>query len=524
LHLAILAQNGNRGIDFDTGLKLHCNVCTNDIGDFAVTGNGSALYQGISEHQGSYYPGLETAPAGNLFSHEFSTDPYRDFNNTLPGSRVTYYQHTGATGDAWELTYYQNITKNEYGQYSGYDETCPAHFFGGGGSKKSLAIVLDEGELKDLLIQRENQKDSLIAILNLWVDAGDTPQLDYEVESSTPDESLEVYDELMADSPYLSDTVLSTSIEKEDVLVNAMVRDIMVANPHGVKKEELLESLEERVPPLPDYMMAEIINGLDTLSLKELKEGEISWYEQERSCAYAKLMNAYLSETTTSSADSLISLINDHGYLKDHYYLASRYLESGDMNSTFSVLNDLPNKFAMTTDELSELQDFQTLFTILGNLKQTGEPLDSLDASSRQSLYQIAEDNFTPGILAQNILQRIDTVDYNEVYILPTSEPAEKIYYGENPDLNPYYEEELFRVYPNPCLDYFIIEYFFKQVPNNATYSISDPLGKIIESGKLVGQQDQIIHRASAYSPGLFTIRLILDGKVEKVAKLTIIK
>ncbi len=523
LHLAILAQGRNRGTNYTTGLKLHCNVCTNNMNDFAVTADGSALNQGISERQGAYNPSDMTAPAGNLFSHEYSTDPYRDFNNTLSGSRVTYYQHTGSNGDPWELTYYQNITKNEYGYFPGYEDACPAHFYSGG-HKKSAAIVLDEDNLKDLLILREYQRDSLINILNLWVDAGDTPQLDYTVESSTPDEALEVYDELISYSPYISDTVLASSIEKQDVLVNAMVRDIMVANPHGAKKEELAESLEARIPPLPDYMMAEIMNGRDTLSLKELKEGEITWYEQERNSAFASLLNLYLAQTTESSGDSLVSLISNHGYLKDHYLLAARFLEKGDITNAFSVLDELSTKFSMTSGELSEYQDYLTLFSILGDLKLAGQPLDSMNASSRQTLYQIAEDNFTPGMLAQNILQRIDTVEYHEIYILPTSEPTENKYYGENPDFNANAEDGVFRVYPNPCLDYFIIEYFFTVVPQNAAYSIVDPLGRTIEEGKIAGHQNQVIRRATAFSPGVLTIQLIIDGKVEKEAKLTIIK
>jgi len=523
LHLAILAQGRNRGTSISTGLKLHCNVCTNNMNDFAVTADGSALNQGISERQGAFRIGDVTAPAGNLFSHEFSTDPYRDFNNTLSGSRITYYQHNGSPGDSWELTYYQNITKNEYGTYPGHDDACPPHFYSGG-HKKSAAIVMEEDDLKDLLIQREYQRDSLINILNLWVDAGDTPQLDYTVESSTPDEALEVYDELISDSPYLSDTVLASSIEKQDVLVNAMVRDIMVANPHGAKKEALVESLEERIPPIPDYMMAEIMNGRDTLSLKELKEGEITWYEQERNSAFAALLNLYLSQTTESSGDSLVSLISNHGYLKDHYLLAARFLEKGDITNSLSVLDELPTKFSMTSGELSEYQDYLTLYSILGDLKLSGQPLDSMNASSRQTLYQIAEDNFTPGMLAQNILQRIDTVDYNEIYILPTSEPTEKKYYGKYPELNEYFEDGVFRVYPNPCLDYFIIEYFFTDVPQNVTYSIIDPLGRTIEKGKIDGQQNQIIKRTSELNPGVFTIQLIINGKGVKATKLTIIK
>jgi len=46
-----------------------------------------------------------------------------------------------------------------------------------------------------------------------------------------------------------------------------------------------------------------------------------------------------------------------------------------------------------------------------------------------------------------------------------------------------------YKVYPNPCTDYFILEYYFEIIPTQASYSISDPLGRIIEAGLIEGQQ-----------------------------------
>ncbi len=52
-----------------------------------------------------------------------------------------------------------------------------------------------------------------------------------------------IYTELIDKSPYLSDTVVSTAIEKEKVLPGAMIRDVMVANPHTAKNDELINKL-----------------------------------------------------------------------------------------------------------------------------------------------------------------------------------------------------------------------------------------------------------------------------------------
>jgi len=179
----------------------------------------------------------------------------------------------------------------------------------------------------------------------------------------------------------------------------------------------------------------------------------------------------------------------------------------------------------MDPDRQSEHQDYLTIFSMISTIAQQGLPLDSLDNNSRQVLYQMAEHDSRPAIMAQNILQHIDSASYPEVYILPAAGTVLKKYQAENPDFDSGLDQgNNFRVFPNPCLDYFIIDYYFEIIPGQASYSISDPSGRIIEEGLIEGQQNQLIRRTSSYSSGLYTIRLMINGKVEKALKLNVIK
>ena len=120
---------------------------------------------------------------------------------------------------------------------------------------------------------------------------------------------LEIRQELLDASPFLSDTVMKQAIYKEDVLPNAMIRDVIAANPQSAKSDEVLNTLDSRFEPMPDYMMAQIMEGKKYLGAKEILEAKSRSWQQIRSKAKADLMREFLLDTNiVSPIDSLIVL------------------------------------------------------------------------------------------------------------------------------------------------------------------------------------------------------------------------
>jgi hypothetical protein len=126
--------------------------------------------------------------------------------------------------------------------------------------------------------------------------------LHWDVSMSVPWQSVEVYSELMSVSPYVSDTVLAASIEKENVLVDAMIRDVLVANPHSVKSEALMEKLDQRLQPLPGYMLDEILQGQSLVSVYENLQSSLSHHLQKQALYKKQLVQLHLNDTIQSGS------------------------------------------------------------------------------------------------------------------------------------------------------------------------------------------------------------------------------
>ena len=82
-------------------------------------------------------------------------------------------------------------------------------------------------------------------------------------------ETMQLRDELLSASPYLSDTVMVNAAEKEEVLPNSIVTEVLSANPQSAKAENVLSTLNARSNPPSDNQMAQIQANDTVLGAKE---------------------------------------------------------------------------------------------------------------------------------------------------------------------------------------------------------------------------------------------------------------
>jgi hypothetical protein len=502
-----------------TGLQIRCNYYDNTLYDETIVHDGPFLpgSDGIASIQGSNSTNVEDM-AGNIFYYNTTvTGDFDDLNNQ--SNHFYYYYSNDAVGYNVEpLDYTASTVTKQPKPISDwtYEDGCPPNLTtgGGGGTEESRAAM------NEALSDIESTEMVLLAL----VDGGDTESLKTEVETSTPPETAEIYNELMTGSPYLSETVVGTAIDKEEVLPNSMVRDVMVANPHTSTSLQLLEKLDDRTNPMPAWMKAQILAGRSIQSLKTELEGQLASYQMAKYKAMNNIAR-YFGQQPENPAitDSLIALYQSDNTLSSRYMQAWLYLNSGQYQQGQNVMASIPANFTLAGDELAEYQNLQWLYAMLKGLLESGNGLDDLSGAQIAQLHAIvADETDLASVYARNMLLAIDELEYQEPIILPNSMKSAEVEEAYHEVLNSQ-APTMLEVYPNPSKDFIILAYQFDK-ETKGMIEIRDISGKPVQSIPFIGMQDQATVTTRGWTAGVYILSLVVNDKVIETTKFTLVK
>ncbi len=518
---AVIAKGENRDDRrHETGLQILCNDYNNTDFDETIIYDGTndppEDYEGIASRQGNNATGVEDM-AGNIFYYNTTTSgDYDDINNE--SNHFYYYYSTNANNLPVEPLDYTTGTVTKVPKTTSlwtYDDGCPSTISSGGGGGGT------EG-LRSAMADAQSDIEATEAVLQALVDGGDTEALNAEVESSTPPEAAQVYNELMAESPNLSETVVESTIEKEEVIPNAMLRDVMVANPHTATSLQLLDMLDDRDNPMPAYMKAQILAGRSITSLKAELEGDLAVHTKRKAKAMNQIARYFGNMPQEPAAtDSLLALYQDDLSLSSHYMQAWLHLQAGQYQAGQSVVTAIPTTFTLTDDETAEYQNMQLLYTMLKSLLQAVNSIDVLSTAQVSQLQSmVADETGFASVYARNILLALGESDYEEPVILPNrlkSTAAEEAY---NELLNTP-APKMLEVYPNPGKDFVILGYQLDK-ESQGMIEIRDISGTLMQSIPFKGMQDQLTLVTTNWSPGIYVLSLVVGDKVLETTKFTL--
>ncbi len=504
-----------------SGLVLKCNQYEGTVMDKIITWDELKITKaaGIAASQGSSSSNPE-AMAGNLFQIDNSGNDDDILNEA---NHITYY-YPSNYGPGFSRVRPIDFTENtvtpqeeDFEPQWTFENGCPPEEAGGGGSS--------EEELRGNISQSNLTIDSTENLLAMLIDGGNTEMTQTDVETSVPLETIQVYNDLMNKSPYLSDTVMSTAIEKEDVLPGAMIRDIMVANPNSAKSEALINKLDNRWDPLPEYMKAQILQGRSIVSIREETESVLSARKLEKATYFNALVRFYLEDTLNPQAsnDSLEVLLQQENSLNAKYRLALLGLEHGAWSEGLGILNSIPAQFELTVSETNDHQQFTALYNLLSDIAQQGKTVLEADSTAIVSLVEIEEGNSgQASAYARNILLALNQMEYEEPILLPDMLKSAIAQEEYNTLINkangaPGY----LSIKPNPAKDYIIVEYKLVQ-ETGASIDITDITGNLKTYLNVSNWQDQVIVNTQDWKPGIYIAALKINGKLIESVKFTI--
>lgn len=359
----------------------------------------------------------------------------------------------------------------------------------------------------------EQLKESQLAA---YLDGGNTPQLASDVAFSTPTDAYGLYTELLAKSPYLTDTVIKLGIEKEEVIDNAMLRDIMVMNPHFAKSESVVEKIGERFDPMPADMMAEINQSSLETSGKELHESQVNDAGMHKQQAFYGLLRQYSSDTLNGlQHDSIVALLSQSGTKQGMCLLADYYSDQGDHAMADATLCNIPQMFCLNAAELAENQNKGALLDIC----MAYETNNQLSAEQQSQLTAMAQaPNSFAGAIARNLMVAANLTSYFEPIIFPT--PGEKRSITITPNKVKGYNNFL-KIEPNPAHDYIEVTHCLKPT-EKATLIIYDNKGQLVHQQVIADQAMLTIVPLQNLQAGAYIVKLVYTSGNYKTQKLIV--
>ena len=516
IYYATVAYGQNKGVT-GTGLCYKCNTFIDNTNDIRVLKSnqpnpGEFVPQGISESQGANDPSDPSSPAGNQFSYTGPEGSFSDINNKA--EHFTYYYHANQPEAHLKPKYYTDKTVTSVPVSAEWNEdSCDPDGGGGGGN----------GGNGGKAAQNKAKADSIQNFISLIEDGGNPGNLRDLVANSLPSEAYQVYTALMAQTPELSDTTVAKAIEKEEVLAPVMIRDIMAANPKSSKNDELIEKLEERNQPLPDYMLGQILQGRSLGDFMTDLYAKRSYYTKAYHLGIEAMVSDYLADSLLSPAaqlDSILYLLevqNDAYFDKQilHYTAAKK-----DYAQVQQMLNSQLDNPKLLDYQEQELEGWQSYYQILANI--TEEEPDSAQLAAFHSLW--LEDKGAASAAARAYLQTYAGLEYEEPLYLGDE------MYATGP--NEHFEElvqkaeahQYLELYPNPAKDYLIVKYDLEMNYPDALIQISDMRGMILVTQKLKASKNQILIPTKDYKEGTYTLQLSFGKQARETHKFTVVK
>lgn len=279
----------------------------------------------------------------------------------------------------------------------------------------------------------------------------------------------------------------------------------LIANPHSAKSETLLQELDMRIDPMPEFMKDEILEGVFVLSAKELMEAKRDVDMQFYNYGFNRLLSASLTDTIPVPVDTLLALLAADGSARSLMQQAWVMLENGDTLSAANRMASIPTEVSFTETEAKEHTEQQAFMQwLVQHPEISEEQFEDLSNFVESPSTQVSAS-------ALSLMVAHQLFDYQEPYLVPdlTKSMEVKKPKAQTSEIS----NGTIRIYPNPGKDYITIEYAVYEFNGSLYYQLTDQSGKVVKTSNLGKRADQIIIDTRELSSGSYYIKLVSGNK-----------
>ena len=442
--------------------------------------------------------GVAARPADNTFDQQFGSGA-GDFKVTT-NFNITYWHRN--SGNYVPIYYTSGLLNPEPAT------TIPTNNC----ASKTLPIIDNPNVVKSYLQTQKTSYGNTRYLYEQLIDGGNTDEVVLEIQESWPQDAWELRDQLLARSPYLSDTVLR-EVVRRDIMPEAMLTEILVANPDGTRSNGFLQWLQERSGhPLPDNLLGMVVASWDSFTYRSALENQMSLHHGEMSAAASMLVDHYNADSSGVRTDSLRWVWQQVRTPGARYAEALTFMEQGHMDSAYMVITGINVEHQLRTPEAEERERMLALIAFWDEHFSGSNNEQQLDGGQIQALASIIGEAYDrPSSLISNLL----CVMYGDCR--PPFTGGDEA--GEPKSL-PYtpipstweHLAPTMSLKPNPAHTWVAIDYRMVLPAEDVFLLVQDSHGRTVHSERLPQKEGQVVWDTRAVSQGTYMV-IIRHGK-----------
>ena len=486
------AQGGNKnGLQ---GLQFLCNDYNDNLFAISVVNLTPKVgAQGIAAFQGSNGDG-----AGNRF---YNSGLY-DYINSAQTEAIVYWHNT-ATGNPVVPTTSGVFYLVDAGVTVAQDD-CNI----GSGGKSTL--MAEYQEANDQLVVKQAELDAI-------TDNGSTEDALQDVTLAGVGEELQLRNQLLQRSPNVSEEVLKATVEKPAPLPNAMLRDVLAANPQAGKNKQVMDAVDMLPIPMDEYMVEQIAEAAYSISPKEKKAGEVASAHRKREHLAHQVLMELMHDTIKYNPKAAKAFLRE----KNDLYADLELMKIHASEKNTPGMDEVAERIAsreLSESEAARLQGYADYRNLEKELIAEGKNWLQADEQTIAQLWDLSVDENIAGQYAQNILEFMGLAEFEKKLIVPVMQPQGKKADQSNRANTVGYV----KVQPVPAREYVVVKYDVRHLGDGVVFELLEATGKPMLSRTLQNTLDETVIDLHGIKAGNYAYRVMSNSKMHYSGKIVV--